>query len=209
MARRDERIVGPQSHSPVTGVAGEADRGRDQTRAERLAASGRVDEQDPQLARARAEEIELPALGSAGAGLSAAALGVWAWLASDHHRGLLRLWVESYARSLIEPDGPWGPFARETVEDWLALLAAAQPAPARDSDAGLIERTLALAVLRGALLDLLATDDRERTTRAVQRALSPDGSAPGLPLLGIKRAIWPLRYPAGDEDAWREVSRRS
>jgi hypothetical protein len=104
--------------------------------------------------------------------LTAAALEVWEWLAADRHRGLLRLWVESYARSLIEPEGPWGPFARETVEDWLALLGAAQPAAARDSQAGVTERTLALAVLRGALLDLLATGDRERTTRAVRVALS-------------------------------------
>ena len=152
------------------------------------------------LARARAEELQLPALGSAAAGLPAAALRsaaaglpaaalgsaaaglpaaaleVWGWLAADQHRGLLRLWVESYARSLIEPDGPWGTFARETVEDWLALLAAAQPASDRDTEAGIAQRTLVLAVLRGALLDLLATDDRERTTRAVRRALSPGGS---------------------------------
>jgi AcrR family transcriptional regulator len=136
------------------------------------------------LARARAEELELPALGSAAAGLPAAALEVWAWLAADQHRGLLRLWVESYARSLIEPEGPWGTFARETVEDWLELLAAAQPASERDTEAGIAQRTLVLAVLRGALLDLLATDDRERTTRAVRRALSPGGSQPHL---GIKR----------------------
>jgi AcrR family transcriptional regulator len=125
------------------------------------------------LARARAEEIELPALASAGAGLPAAAMDVWAWLAADHHRGLLRLWVESYARSLIEPDGPWGTFARETVEDWLALLGAAQPAAERETEAGITQRTLVLAVLRGALLDLLATGDRERTTRAVREALEP------------------------------------
>src|ERR1700704_1958853 len=60
------------------------------------------------LARARADETELPALRSAAADLPAAALQVWEWLAADRHRGLLRLWVESYARSLIEPDGPWG-----------------------------------------------------------------------------------------------------
>jgi AcrR family transcriptional regulator len=123
------------------------------------------------LARARAEELELPALGSAAVGLPAAALEVWEWLAADRHRGLLRLWVESYARSLIEPDGPWGPFAGETVEDWLALLAAAQPAAERQTESGIAQRTLVLAVLRGALLDLLATGDRERTTRAVRRAL--------------------------------------
>ena len=132
------------------------------------------------LARARAEETELPALGSVAAGLPAAALEVWEWLASDDHRGLLRLWVESYARSLTEPDGPWGPFARETVQDWLALLSAAQPGAERDTEAGIAQRTLVLAVLRGALLDLLATGDRERTTGAVRRALSPRGSDPRL-----------------------------
>jgi AcrR family transcriptional regulator len=145
------------------------------------------------LARARAEELALPALGSAAVGLPAAAIQVWGWLAADRHRGLLRLWVESYARSLIDPDGPWGPFARATVEDWLALLGAAQPAGERETEAGITQRTLVLAVLRGALLDLLATGDRERTTRAVRRSLDALGGeltvetrvAP--PLLGIKR----------------------
>jgi len=127
------------------------------------------------LARARAEETELPALDPATADLPAAALQVWEWLSADRHRGLLRLWVESYARSLIEPDGPWGPFARETVDDWLALLAAAQPAGERQTEAGIAQRTLVLAVLRGALLDLLATGDRERTTRAVRRAVRTQG----------------------------------
>ena len=61
------------------------------------------------------------------------------------------------------------------VEDWLALLAAAQPAAERQTEAGIAQRTLALAVLRGALLDLLATGDRERTTRAVARALDTFG----------------------------------
>jgi len=132
------------------------------------------------LARARADEIELPALGSADADLAAAALEVWEWLAADRHRGLLRLWVESYARSLIEPDGPWGPFARATVRDWLGLLGASQPAAERETEAGIAQRTLVLAVLRGALLDLLATGDRERTTRAVHRGLFAHGFEPGV-----------------------------
>lgn len=38
--------------------------------------------------------------------------------------------------------------------------------------AGQAERTLALAVLRGALLDLLATNDVDRTTAAVERHLA-------------------------------------
>jgi AcrR family transcriptional regulator len=88
---------------------------------------------------------------------------VWAWLAAEEHRALLKLWVEGYARSLIEPDGPWAGFAAATVEDWLDVLGEAAPDP------GL--RTLLLAVLRGAMLDLLATGDLERVNAAVSRQL--------------------------------------
>jgi hypothetical protein len=38
-------------------------------------------------------------------------------------------------------------------------------------------RTLVLATLRGAVLDLLAAGDAERITRAVQRALGDPGTA--------------------------------
>jgi hypothetical protein len=80
---------------------------------------------------------------------------------------------EAYTRSLVDPDGAWSQFARTTVQDWLAVLAAAQPVAERDTEAGLAERTLMLAVLRGALLDLLATGDTERVTAAVLRHLGP------------------------------------
>src|SRR5919198_2189353 len=125
------------------------------------------------LARARAHELELldRARESATGDLAETTRAVWGWLAADEHRSLLRLWAEGYTRSLDEPDGPWAGFARATVEDWLALLAAVQPPAVRDTDAGVAERTLALAVLRGALLDLLATDDAERATAAVDRHL--------------------------------------
>jgi AcrR family transcriptional regulator len=122
------------------------------------------------LARARAEELVLLAgLRQRGdVGLRATASAVWGWLTATEHRGLLRLWLESYARSLIDPDGPWAGFARGTVDDWLALLAESQPRP--DACAS-TERTLVLAVLRGALLDLLATGEVERVTAAVQSFL--------------------------------------
>jgi hypothetical protein len=58
------------------------------------------------------------------------------------------------------------------VRDWLDLLAATQPDDGRPSAAAESERTLVLAVLRGALLDLLATGDVERTTAAVRRELT-------------------------------------
>jgi AcrR family transcriptional regulator len=126
------------------------------------------------LARARADELELLDRVRAAEGerdLSTVAEAVWEWLAAPEHRALLRLWAEGYARSLVEPDGPWAGFADATVEDWLEVLAGAQPPPVRNSTAGVAERTLTLAVLRGALLDLLATNDQERTTAAVTRHL--------------------------------------
>ncbi|WDO05310.1 TetR family transcriptional regulator [Streptomyces murinus] len=128
------------------------------------------------LARARADELaalrRLAAARDPAAGLGPVARELWRWLSEDAHRGLLTLWVESYARSLVEPDGPWAGFASDTVEDWLALLAAGQRPEERDTEAGLARRTLVLATLRGALLDLLATGDLERTSAAVHALLA-------------------------------------
>ncbi|MFG1602700.1 TetR/AcrR family transcriptional regulator [Actinoplanes sp. NPDC049265] len=118
------------------------------------------------LDRARSDEVAL--LGTAPAGdLAATTRLIWGWLSDPAHRALLTLWTEAYARSLIEPDGPWSAFARETVGDWLSLLAATQPASTRDTPEAVAERTATLALLRGALLDLLATGDQNRTTTAV------------------------------------------
>ncbi|MFI8527473.1 TetR/AcrR family transcriptional regulator [Promicromonospora sukumoe] len=129
------------------------------------------------LSRARQDELALLArLGQADddapPGLAPTVELVWSWLADAEHRPLLRLWAEAYTRSLVEPDGPWAGFARATVDDWLGVLAARQPAPERDGPEGPVRRTLALAVLRGALLDLLATDDERRVTAAVKLQLS-------------------------------------
>jgi AcrR family transcriptional regulator len=121
------------------------------------------------LARARADELALIGdVGTTPIGLAPAVDRVWAWLAAEEHRPLLRLWVEAYARSLVEPDGAWAGFARATVRDWLAVLTACQPPAERDSETGAARRTLALAVLRGALLDLLATGDEQRVAAAVR-----------------------------------------
>ena len=65
--------------------------------------------------------------------------------------GPLNLWIEADGRSLSAPDGPWGAFATQTVEDWLALMRrpfmnAADNRPSRVND------TVDLAVLRGLML---------------------------------------------------------
>ncbi len=138
------------------------------------------------LARAREDELELLSRaramsGAEGGGLLAVAADLWSWLSAEERRGLLTLWVEGYARSLTDPDGPWGGFAAATVADWLEVLTAAAEAPGAGAGAGAgaggravgeVEPTLVLAVLRGALLDLLATGQVERTTGAVNRQLA-------------------------------------
>lgn len=139
------------------------------------------------LARARSDELHLLArvrrtLDAEPTGLAATASEVWSWLSAEDHRALLTLWVEGYARSLVDPAGPWSGFAAATVQDWLAVLASAQHLDERQTPAGEAQRTLVLAVLRGGLLDLLATGDLERTTAAVLAHLrTVDGTALRLP----------------------------
>jgi AcrR family transcriptional regulator len=122
------------------------------------------------LARARTDELALLAQPRP-EGLAAAGEAVWGWLSDEAHRPVLTLWVEAYARSLVER-GPWSGFAAETVADWLEVLARAQPAAERRTPEGLARRTAVLAILRGALLDLLATGDLDRTTAAVRGQLA-------------------------------------
>jgi AcrR family transcriptional regulator len=124
------------------------------------------------LARARVDELErLETMTRPGDDLSAVAAELWRWLSAEEHRALLALWVEAFGRSLVEPEGPWSGFARATVEDWLELLARSQAPRRRRGAAASAQRTLVLAALRGALLDLLATGDVERTGAAVGACL--------------------------------------
>jgi AcrR family transcriptional regulator len=139
------------------------------------------------LERARADELEaLERLRHVGAADSPELVSVveevWCWLAAAEHRPLLRLWAEAYAHSMVEPDGSWAGFAEATVRDWLRVLAASQPPQERDSERGVVRRTLALGVLRGCLLDLLATGDEPRVTAAVRhhlRQLAHQEECPG------------------------------
>jgi AcrR family transcriptional regulator len=118
------------------------------------------------LARARADELAVldRVRRAGGAGGPAALEATWGWLAAPEHRALLTLWLEGYSRAVTDPDGAWSGFATRTVRDWLELL----------DDVGSgdeVDRTLDLAVLRGALLDLLGTGDVARTSAGVARYL--------------------------------------
>lgn len=123
------------------------------------------------LARARADELSMLE-GLPSGSLAEMATRIWSWAVEPRHRPVLVLWAEAYVRSLTEPSGPWSAFAQSTVDDWLAVLAAAQPPAVRRTKAGLAQRTQVLAVLRGAMLDLIATGDQQRTTAAVTAYLS-------------------------------------
>jgi AcrR family transcriptional regulator len=106
------------------------------------------------------------------ADLTDTARQVWRWLSDPALRRLLGLWVEAYGLSLADPGGPWAGFAAQTVQDWLELLAARQPPALRHGSAETAQRTAVLAVLRGAMLDLLATGDTERTSQAVEQSVA-------------------------------------
>ena len=101
-------------------------------------------------------------------GPSAAAEAIWAWLAAPEHRALLTLWLEAYARALVERDGP-GPASPPGPSATGSTLLAELGPEGDDAD-----RTLLLAVLRGCLLDLLATGDVVRTGAAVAAVPAPD-----------------------------------
>lgn len=123
------------------------------------------------LARARTDELavlEQLQRDNATADLPTALTRIWQWLADPAHRNLLILWLEGYARSLTHPDGPWKAFAEQTVTEWLAAFENFQTCAERNSPAGIDQRTIAVATLRGALLDLLATGDVDRTSTAVR-----------------------------------------
>jgi AcrR family transcriptional regulator len=124
------------------------------------------------LQRARQDELQLLAGLPADGDLLTVSTAVWTWLVDPAHAALLRLWTETYAASLKAADGPWAGHAARTVTDWLAVLAKAQPVSVRNTAAGRAQRTAILAVLRGGMLDLLATGDRARASRAMRTALT-------------------------------------
>jgi AcrR family transcriptional regulator len=92
---------------------------------------------------------------------------LWQWLADPEHSGIERLFFESYARSLHNDDGAWAGFGRASVSDWLPVIDRLLSTTVRGSGRGAGPMpTFVLAVLRGLLLDLLATRDRERVGQA-------------------------------------------
>jgi AcrR family transcriptional regulator len=129
------------------------------------------------LARARAAELAFLGEMRRPDDFDSVVRRVWQWLVAKEHRPMLVLWLETYAHSLVEPEGAYGQFALRTVDDWLELLATHQTPQHRRTRTGANERALALAVLRGAMLDLLASGDEVRTTALVEAHLNGTAAA--------------------------------
>ena len=90
---------------------------------------------------------------------------LWAWVSDPAHHNVVRFFFESYARSLHDHEGAWAGFGETSVREWLPPIRGAVGC----TD---VEATLLLAVVRGLLLDLLATGDTERVDAAFEMALA-------------------------------------
>jgi len=85
-----------------------------------------------------------------------------------------RLFFELYVHALLGRPGTEG-FLDDVVESWVAPIANAVVAAGGDKRTARAEARLAVAVVRGLILDLLATGDRKGCTDAFDRYLARVG----------------------------------
>jgi AcrR family transcriptional regulator len=83
---------------------------------------------------------------------------VWRWISAPEREPFLRLFFEVYVGTLGEEE------AKPFVRDWLEFLRTSWQPSVDEATA-----TLMVAVVRGLLLDRLATGDRKRTDAALRR----------------------------------------
>ena len=83
---------------------------------------------------------------------------IWRWISAPEREPFLRLFFELYVDALERDE------AEPLVPDWVDYLRSSWR-PRVDSATA----TLMVAVVRGLLLDLLATGDRRRTNAALRR----------------------------------------
>jgi AcrR family transcriptional regulator len=81
-----------------------------------------------------------------------------------------RLFFELYSHALLGRPGTEG-FLETAVEPWITYIADRLEQAGADHAAARAEARLAVAVVRGLLLDLLATGDRAGVTEAFERYL--------------------------------------
>jgi AcrR family transcriptional regulator len=97
--------------------------------------------------------------------------GTWARVSDPDLWPQERLFFELYSLALLNRPGMEG-FLDRAMESWLTPAVAALVKKGEDPERARAEARLALAVVRGLLLDLLATGDREGVDLAFQRFVS-------------------------------------
>ena len=114
----------------------------------------------------------VPGAAATGAGGTAADAGRQAWrrLSDPGLWPQERLFFELYAHALLGRPGTEG-FLDGIVESWVVPIAAGLVADGADERAARADARLAVAVVRGLLLDLLATKDRAGVDEAYERYL--------------------------------------
>jgi|HubBroStandDraft_2_1064218.scaffolds.fasta_scaffold00167_24 AcrR family transcriptional regulator len=90
--------------------------------------------------------------------------GVWEWTSSPGRLAFFRSFFEAYGLALQQPER-YASFLDRVVADWLAVGGEPERA------------TLELAVVRGLLLDLLTTGERDRIDAAFALFIDRDWSA--------------------------------
>jgi hypothetical protein len=92
---------------------------------------------------------------------------LWERLADPSLRAQERLFFEIYSHALLNRPGTEG-FLPEVVDGWISVLAGELAGTGLDRNEARIAARLALAVTRGLLLDLAASDDSAGTTQAFE-----------------------------------------
>jgi len=92
-------------------------------------------------------------------------LRAWQWLVAPRHERLLRLLFEAYGLALRDRKR-YGPFLRASSNDWVSPFTRALEERGFSSERATALATLLVAVMRGLLLDVLATGERARVDRA-------------------------------------------
>jgi AcrR family transcriptional regulator len=106
--------------------------------------------------------------------LVTAARRAWKGASNPRRSGEYRLFFEVYGRALQAPQ-PFAEFLDHVVADWMRSLVEAQ-GPDIDPTTATRKATLVIATIRGLLLDLLATGDRDRVEDAANSFLDSLGS---------------------------------
>ena len=102
--------------------------------------------------------------------LAAAARAVWIRSSDPRRESEFRLFFAVYGRALQAPEQFTG-FLDQVAARWMAAIVDAQ-GPGADPAAATRTATLVIATIRGLLLDLLATGDRDRVQDAADSFLT-------------------------------------